>query len=257
MFFILLSLFIACVTAEAAGGEESALLRLNDVPAAQAFIDSSEVAVIGFFETDEARGYKEFLTAAKQMESLSVSVCGEKEVWAKYNITSDTISIFRKADVHQKHLKLSEAKTVDADGLVRFFTINNIHYLTEYNQASAVGLFQSEVKTHLLLIANRDMSDFNKLKEKLRALAPKYTGKMLFVLVNGREKSNALVLDYFKLRSRDLPRIAIYDGDSDRKWLMPKGEISTERVQNFCDSYLRGDLQKQSEAETSEDKTEL
>lgn len=67
--------------------------------------------------------------------------------------------------------------------------------------------------------------------------------QMLFVLVNGREKSNALVLDYFKLRSRDLPRIAIYDGDSDREWLMPKGEISAERVQNFCDSYLRGDLQ--------------
>ncbi|KAI7807699.1 putative endoplasmic reticulum resident protein 27 [Triplophysa rosa] len=200
---------------------------------------------------------QKFLAAVKQIESLSVAVCGEKEVWAKYNITSDTISIFRKADVHQKHLQLSEAKTIDADGLVRFFTINNIHYITEYNQASAVGLFQSEVKTHLLLIVNRDTSDFNQLKEKLGALAPRYTGKMLFVLVNGREKSNARVLEYFNMRSRDLPRIAIYDGHSDRKWLMPKGEISAERVQNFCDSYLSGDLQKQSEAETSEDKTEL
>lgn len=34
----------------AAAGGESAPLRLNDVPAAQAFIDSSEVSVIGFFE---------------------------------------------------------------------------------------------------------------------------------------------------------------------------------------------------------------
>lgn len=67
--------------------------------------------------------------------------------------------------------------------------------------------------------------------------------QMLFVLVNGREKSNARVLEYFNLRTRDLPRIAIYDADSDRKWIMPKGEISAERVQNFCDSYLTGDLQ--------------
>lgn len=51
-------------------------------------------------QTDEAGGYKEFLAAVKQMESLSVAVCHEKEVWAKYNITSDTVSIFRKVQTH-------------------------------------------------------------------------------------------------------------------------------------------------------------
>ncbi|MCM8651813.1 hypothetical protein MZO44_17180, partial [Lactiplantibacillus sp. E932] len=86
------------------------ILRLKDVPAAEAFIDSVEVAVIGFFETEAARGYKEFLAAVKQMETLPVALCSEKEVWAKYGIASDTISIFRKADLHQEHLKLSEAK---------------------------------------------------------------------------------------------------------------------------------------------------
>ncbi len=70
--------------------------------------------------------------------------------------------------------------------------------------------------------------------------------QMLFVLVNGREKSNARVLEYFDLKSRDLPRIGIYDGVLDEKWLMPAGEISTERVQDFCDSYLDGEVQVRS-----------
>lgn len=57
-----------------------------------------------------------------------------------------------QADVNQKHLQLSEAKKIDADGLVRFFTINNIHYITEYNQAV---LKHTDVSLHLssLLVA--------------------------------------------------------------------------------------------------------
>ncbi|XP_016114267.1 endoplasmic reticulum resident protein 27-like [Sinocyclocheilus grahami] len=254
MFLIVFSLLTVCVTAD--HKENGSILRLKDVPEAQAFIDSVEVAVIGFFETEAAHGYKEFLAAVKQMETLPVALCSEKEVWAKYGIASDTISIFRKADLHQEHLKLSEAKKIDGDGLARFMTINNIYYVTEYNQATAVGLFQSVVKTHLLLMADRGRTHSEPLQQIFRNLAPKYAGKMLFVLVNGREKSNARVLEYFGLKSGDLPRIGLYDGVSDKKWLLAAGEITTERVQDFCDSFLDGELQKQKE-ETPEDKTEL
>ncbi|XP_050967577.1 endoplasmic reticulum resident protein 27 [Labeo rohita] len=255
MFLLVFSLLTVCVTAD--DKESGSFIRLNDVPAAEAFIDSVDVAVIGFFESEAARGYKEFLAAAKQIDKLPVALCSEKEVWAKYDIASDTISVFRKADLHQEHLKLSEARKIETDGLTRFLTINNIQYVTEYNQASAVGLFQSAVKTHLLLITKRGSSDSDPLQQLFRDLAPKYAGKMLFVLVNGKEKSNARVLEYFGLKSSDLPRISIYDSDSDKKWLMPAGKITTERVQNFCDSFLDGELQKQKEDETPEDKTEL
>lgn len=55
-------------------------------------------------------------------------------------------------------------------------------------------------------------------------------------------KSNSQSLGYFGLKSKDLPRVGIYDGDSDMKWLMPEGEISTERVREFCQSFLNGEL---------------
>ncbi|XP_073708344.1 endoplasmic reticulum resident protein 27 [Garra rufa] len=243
VFLIVFALLTVCVTAD--DKESGSFLTLNDVPAAEAFIDSVDVAVIGFFENETGRGYNEFLAAAKQMDKLPVALCSEKEVWAKYGIVSDTISIFRKADLHQEHLKLSEPKKIDTDGLTRFLTLNNIQFVTEYNQATAVGLFQSEVKTHVLLIAKSGSSDSDPLQQLFRDVAQKYAGKMLFVLVNGKEKPNARVLEYFGLKSRDLPRIGIYDGGSDKKWLMKKGEITNERLQNFCDSFLDGELQKQ------------
>lgn len=55
-------------------------------------------------------------------------------------------------------------------------------------------------------------------------------------------KSNSQSIGYFGLKSKDLPRVGIYDADSDMKWLLPEGEISTERVREFCQSFLNGEL---------------
>lgn len=64
----------------------------------------------------------------------------------------------------------------------------------------------------------------------------------MFVLINGALKSNAKAVGYFGLKSKDLPRVGIYDAQSDMKWLLPEGEISTERVRDFCQSFLKGEL---------------
>ncbi|CAJ1052112.1 endoplasmic reticulum resident protein 27, partial [Xyrichtys novacula] len=160
------------------------------------------------------------------------------------------------ADEAQENLVLAEAKNLDADGLVNFITINEVRYVTEYNQVTAVGLFNSKVKSHLLLFANRGTKEFSELKKKLQTLAPEFTGKFLFVVINGAVKSNSRSLSYFGLKSQGLPRVGIYDGDSDMKWLLPEGEISPERVQEFCQSFLRGELKDVKQA-GAEPKTEL
>jgi len=43
---------------------------------------------------------------------------------------------------------------------------------------TAVGLFNSEVKSHLLLFANRGSKEYTELKTLLGALAPDFTGKV-------------------------------------------------------------------------------
>ncbi|KAF1395140.1 hypothetical protein PFLUV_G00008460 [Perca fluviatilis] len=254
---MLITLFFSLLVSTVVATEkDNALPRLTDTKAAEAFIDSAEVVVIGFLEGEESLGYQELVAAAKRVDSVPVAICTEKEVWAVYSLSSDTITLFRKADNHQENLVIAEAKKLEADGLVNFITINEVRYITEYNQVTAVGLFHSEVKTHLLLFANRGSKVYTELRERLGAMAPEFTGKFLFVLINGAVKSNSRSLGYFGLKSKDLPRVGMYDGDSDMKWLLPEGEISTERVREFCQSFLRGELKEVKQAET-ETKTEL
>nr|XP_020452811.1 endoplasmic reticulum resident protein 27-like [Monopterus albus] len=254
---MLIALFLAFLVSSAIAKEkDSTLPRLNDTAATEAFINSAEVVVIGFLEGEESPGYKELVAAAKRVDSVPVAICTVKEVWEDYSLSSHTITLFRKADNHQENLVLAEVKKLDTDGLVNFISMNEVRYITEYSQVTAVGLFNSEVKSHLLLFANRGSKEYSELKERLGALAPEFTGKFLFVLINGALKSSSQSLGYFGLTSGDLPRVGIYDGDSDMKWLLPEGEISTERVQEFCQSFLRGELKEVKQA-GAEAKTEL
>ncbi|XP_068607509.1 endoplasmic reticulum resident protein 27 [Brachionichthys hirsutus] len=247
------SLLIASVFATE---KDAGLPRLIDAKAAEAFVDSAELVVIGFLEGEDHSGYQELVAAAKRVDSVSVAICTVKEVWADYGLTSDTISLFRKADNHREDLVLAKVKKLEADGLVNFITTNELRYITEYNQVTAVGLFNSEVKSHLLLFVNGGTKEYAELKARLGALAPEFTGKFLFVLINGGVKSNSRSLGYFGLKSQDLPRVGVYDGDADMKWLLPKGELSTERVRDFCKSFLQGDLKEVKQA-GAEAKTEL
>lgn len=255
---MLVSLFFSLLASSVIATEkkDSAFPRLTDTKAAEAFIDSAEVVVIGFLEGEDSHAYQELAEAAKRVGSVPVAICTVKEVWADYSLSSDTITLFRKADNHQENLVLAGIKKLEADGLVNFISMNEVRYITEYSQVTAVGLLNSEVKSNLLLFANRGTKEYTELKKRLRALAPEFTGKFLFVLLNGALKSNSKSLGYFGLKSQDLPRVGIYDGDSDMKWLLPEGEISTERVRDFCQSFLQGELKEVKQA-GAEAKTEL
>lgn len=251
---VLFSLLLTCTSAK---DQNVVLSRLNDTKAVEAFVDSEEVVLVGFLEGEDSHGYKELLAAAQKVKSVPVAICSVKEAWADFSVSSDTITLFRKADNHQENLVVAKAEKLDTDGLVNFITVNEVRYITEYDQVTAVGLFNSEVQTHLVVFANRGSKDYSELKDKLGALAPEFTGKFLFVLINGALKSNMRSLGYFGLEPKDLPRVGIYDGISDKKWLLPEGDITVERVRDFCQSFIQGELKDVKQAGETNTKTEL
>uniref|UniRef100_A0A8C3STB3 Endoplasmic reticulum protein 27 n=1 Tax=Chelydra serpentina TaxID=8475 RepID=A0A8C3STB3_CHESE len=55
------------------------------------------------------------------------------KVLSHYNITSNTISIFRMVDDKRQDLKLTDGKEIDATKMSRFIRINELRLVTEYN----------------------------------------------------------------------------------------------------------------------------
>ncbi|XP_053544978.1 endoplasmic reticulum resident protein 27 [Bombina bombina] len=228
----------------------------DDISEATAFIDSSELAVIAFFQDSESKEEEYFKNLVKDNKEWDYGVSYSKTVLNHFNITSNTLSIFRKVDSKRIDLEMDEVKDINTVKLYRFLTINDLRLVTEYNPMTAIGIFESQVKIHLLLFMEKGfekqeetLMDFRKAAEDLR-------GKVLFISVDVTLKGNEKVMFYFGLRRNDLPKVAIYNSEDESKKVMNTGDINAKQLTDFCYRFLSGENMEE-ESEQEELKTEL
>ncbi|XP_045443751.1 endoplasmic reticulum resident protein 27 isoform X3 [Pipistrellus kuhlii] len=190
-------------------------VRLTGVPAAMEFIAAAEVAVIGFFQDLEIPTVPVFRGVVKKFQDVSFGISTDSEVLAHYNITENTISLFR---------------------------------------LTVIGLFNSMVQIHLLLIMDKASPEYEESMHRYHKAAKLFQGKILFILVDSGVKENGKVISFFKLNKSELPALAIYR-TLDEEWdTLNVAEVSVELVQNFCDGFLKG--KRLSESHDTEEKTQ-
>ncbi|XP_053081838.1 endoplasmic reticulum resident protein 27 isoform X4 [Acinonyx jubatus] len=227
-FLFLLFLFMCQLSPEVAAevqessddpGASRETVQLTDVPATMEFIAAAEVAVIGFFQDLEIPAVSLFHSMVQKFQAVSFGISTDSEVLAHYNITGNTISLFR---------------------------------------LTAIGLFNSMIQIHLLLMMNKASPEYEESMHRYQNAAKLFQGKILFILVDSGVKANGKVISFFKLKESQLPALAIYR-TLDEEWdTLPRAEVSVENVQNFCDGFLGGKrLRENHESEEKTPKVEL
>uniref|UniRef100_A0A674IPK4 Endoplasmic reticulum protein 27 n=1 Tax=Terrapene triunguis TaxID=2587831 RepID=A0A674IPK4_9SAUR len=151
-------------------------------------------------------------------------------------------------------LELTDGKKIDATKMSRFIQINELRMVTEYNPVTAIGLFNSTVQTHLLLFTDKTSQEHMERVHRYREAAELFRGKILFVLVDSNVKGNERVMSFFNLKKSQLPALAIFHTPDEEQDVLPLGEVTVERVQDFCNGFLE---RKQKVNPSPEEKTEL
>lgn len=226
---------------------------LTDVPAAVEFISAAEVAIIGFFQDLEIPVVSIFHSMVQKFQDVSFGISNDSEVLAHYNITRNSISLFRLVDNEQLTLEGEDIENMEATTLSRFIETNSLRLVTEYNPMTAHGLFNTMIDIHLLLVINKASPEYAETMHRYRKAARLFQGKILFVLVDSGMKENGKVISFFKLKESQLPALAIYRTLDDQWDTLPITEVTVEHVQNFCDGFLEGKLLR--ENRKSEEKT--
>ncbi|XP_039732356.1 endoplasmic reticulum resident protein 27 [Pteropus medius] len=239
-------------------GSSQEPIWLTDVPAAMEFIAAAEVAVIGFFQDLETPAVSVFHSLVQKFQDVSFGISTDSKVLAHYNVTGNTISLFRLADNEQLDLDSEDIESIDATKLSRFIEINSLYLVTEYNPVTAIGLFNSMIQIHLLLMMNKASPEYEESMHRYKKAAKLFQGKILFILVDSGVKQNGKVISFFKLKESQLPALAIYR-TVDEEWdTLPMAEVSVEHVQSFCDGFLKGKwLGENHESEEKTPKVEL
>ncbi|TKC41456.1 hypothetical protein EI555_014133, partial [Monodon monoceros] len=143
-------------------------------------------------------------------------------------------------DNKQLDLKSEDIESMDATKLSHFIQRNNLHLVTEYNPMTAIGLFNSMIPIHLLMMMNKASPEYEESLHRYQEAAKLFQGKILFILVDSGVKKNGKVISFFKLKKPQLPALAIYQTLDDVWDTLPITEVSVEHVQNFCDGFLKG-----------------
>nr|XP_006125982.2 endoplasmic reticulum resident protein 27 [Pelodiscus sinensis] len=239
---------------EVTGGAKKPVL-LKDTAATSAFISAAEVAVIGFFQELERPEVSNFHVVAENIQEVQFGLSTNPEVLSHYNITSNTISIFRLVDNKRQDLEITDGKEIDVTKMSRFIKINELRLVTEYNPVTAIGLFSSLVQIHLLLFTDKSSQEHTERMHRYREAAELFRGQILFILVDSNVKGNGRVMSFFNLKKSQLPALAIFHTPDEKQDVLPLDEVSVEHVRDFCNGFLERKQMK--EDPSPEEKTEL
>ncbi|NXI19824.1 ERP27 protein, partial [Irena cyanogastra] len=213
-------------------------ILLNNIPDAEAFVSGAEVAVIGFFQDPQSPEAEQFRRAAGQIPEVPFGLSSSAAVLSHYGASENTVVLFRRVDNDRRDLDMKN-REVDAKKLTRFVRMNELRLVTEYDPVTSIGVMQSSLQFNLLLITDKMSPKHPERMRKFRAAAELYMGKILFILLDSNLKSNERVLSYFQLKKSQLPALAIFHTPDDEHEVLTVGEISIDRVQDFCNRFLQ------------------
>lgn len=213
--------------------------KLADLDAAKAFLAEREVAVIGFFKSEDSDAAKAFVDAVRAFDDVEFGFVSDKAVSDEYKISGDTVVLLKKFD--EGRVDLSEDLTKDK--IVAFVKENSLPLFIEFNQQSAQRIFSGELKSHLLIFMSKEAENFQRINESVRELAKGYKNKLLFVFVNIDNEENSRITEFFGLQKEDFPAVRLISlADQLVKYKPDISELNPEKLKVFVDDYLAGKL---------------
>ncbi|KAG5854459.1 protein disulfide-isomerase [Anguilla anguilla] len=209
---------------------------IKNLAQAEIFITVEDVVVLGFYEDLEKGGVEAFYAAAADMPDLPFGVTKNKEVFLKYEITKDTVVLFKASKKSEVYEVSSEVSKTD---LIQFIRVHEMDLVTEYNAMTSAKILSSVITNHLILFDNKSEENFGKNYEAFKNSAAAFIGKVLFVLIDTDEPRNGRILEYFRVRAVETPSVRMVNLTDNIQYQM-QSEITLDKMTAFCQKYLDG-----------------
>lgn len=215
--------------------------ELDTVDAAEDFIKSNEVVVVGFFKDRDSKEAKAFIAAANGVDDYQFGITSNEEVYTKYEAKCGSVILFKNFD---------DGKAVyDGDfsdeSLKKFVMTESMPLIVDFNHDSAQRIFGGEIKSHLLMFLSREAGHVDKYATPAKDLAKQYRDKVLFVAINADEEDHQRILEFFGMKKEEIPSMRLIHLEEDMaKYKPEKADLSLENIKEFVEKYINGDLKQ-------------
>lgn len=213
---------------------------LNTVEELQAFIDSAEVVVVGFFSDPTGAGFATFVEAAGEIDGTSFGVTVNPALQTTHSLEGDAVVLFKKFDEGKNVLPAAD---LTKEAVKKHVAENSLPLVIEFTQETAQKIFGGDIKNHLLLFVDKSAEGFDKLHGEFAAAAKNHKGSVLFIFINIAEEDNERILEFFGLTKAECPTVRLINlGDDMTKFKPENLELTADGISNFVQEYKDGKL---------------
>ncbi|XP_077829462.1 protein disulfide-isomerase isoform X5 [Macaca mulatta] len=196
-----------------------AATTLPDGAAAESLVESSEVAVIGFFKDVESDSAKQFLQAAEAIDDIPFGITSNSDVFSKYQLDKDGVVLFKKFDEGRNNFEGEVTK----ENLLDFIKYNQLPLVIEFTEQS--------------------VSDYDGKLSSFRTAAESFKGKILFIFIDSDHTDNQRILEFFGLKKEECPAVRLITLEEEMTKYKPESdELTAERITEFCHRFLEGKI---------------
>ncbi|XP_037074846.1 protein disulfide-isomerase 2-like [Pollicipes pollicipes] len=215
-----------------------AVRTLATVQEAAAFLETPQVAAIGFFSDPASPAAAAFLEWAVDEETMPAAVASAEAVRSEYGADDGSVVMFKKYDERRHTL----AAPGDVEALRSWAAQFAPPLLLEFASDTADAVFDSQLPGALLLFLHRGSDRFEALKEAARSVAVDYRDQLLFAWLDVDDESMGRVMEFFGVRPEQAPAVRIVRPSDMGKFRPAGGEVDGDGMRQFVAAFLAGKL---------------
>ncbi|XP_065589092.1 protein disulfide-isomerase A2 [Cyrtonyx montezumae] len=212
---------------------------LHDADTAAAFVSAQDIAVVGFFKELQGDAARAFYEVAGELVDVQFGVAEKDEVFEAYELSADTVCLFKKFDEGRVDFPVDPERGVDVAKLTRLLRVHSLRLVMDFSNETSKEIFGAKIPHHMLLFLNTSVAEQQELRHEFHAAAGAFRGEVLFVVVDVAGYG-ATVLPFFNLKPSDAPTLRFIKMENNRKYRMEEDAFSATAVRSFVQAVLDG-----------------
>ncbi|KNA13611.1 hypothetical protein SOVF_115100 [Spinacia oleracea] len=217
-----------------------AVQNVTTTEEAEAILLAEAKLVVAFVDSLTGPESEEVDAAAKQEDDLNFYQTSNPQVAQVFQIDSNAkrpVLVLLKKEFQKLSLFHGD---FSKSAIVEFVSSNKHPLVINFTMESASLVFESAIQKQVFLFAAAEQSE--NLIPTLEEAAKTFKGKIIFSHVQmDNEEYGKPMMDFLGVEG-DAPRVLAYTGNDDRKKFFMEGDITSDNIQSFAESFLADKL---------------